>query len=885
MQLGKKHLADRTSFMISKLFLITIIAAMGVLSLLVWRGQATSQRSKIADANSTAALIIARNMEIRFQGVSQALERLALATALDVSAPDQSWMSEAGHYMSTFPSIIQLHLFNKNLKLLTGYPDDSASVSLEDLEDDIETITLVYPIYDGAQLNGFLIGSIDIRQVIESAYGKYENLFELQLKDDERIVWRSGDRDQTDSTIRYEEQIVFDQSNSMTMVITPTVSYIRQEMALARNTLTFLIIITIIIGIIVWIAQKNHALSNLNLRQYRELLENVQLIAMTVSIQGEITFSNDYMSRVTGYRTEELKGSDLCTLLFPHISTDDRARFFQRLRQGGVTGHKQITITIKDGTERTWALNNTLLKNTQGAIIGFASMGDDITEQLESHKTLFLQSSALASAADGIAILDLSDRIEWGNEALFELIGYEPSEVIGNRFKDLIRSEKQDDAFFEAIREYMHTGRVWRGELENRRKDGTPYTEYMTITPVRDSSETISHFIAIKRDITEQKQLEQQNRQLAEQFEVRQRIESLGKLAGGIAHDFNNLLVPVIGYADLGMLEVDPESDAYDHLSHIREAGERAADLTRQILAFGRKQRLNLQVLDLNQLIAEFQQMLRLPIGEEIELTLQLTEEPIRIEADRSQMEQILMNLVVNAKDAMPDGGLLTIETAVVHNGSEAQASLTVRDTGTGMTEELQQHMFEPFYTTKPQGSGTGLGLSTVFGIVKQHHGNIAVNSQPGKGTECTITLALAEMPAVTRPSDEFPADRRQHGRETIIVVEDTSEVLELVTQVLRSAGYTVLPFRNPTDGLKAAVAAGQQADLILSDILMPQLDGITLLQRIRAVRPGQKALFMSGYADEQTGIHMQEHADVRLLQKPFTTEQLLMEVRRAIEA
>ncbi len=574
-------------FMITRLFLIVAMTAMVILSLMIFGQQKASIYAKIEDANQTAALIIARNMEIRFQGSAQALERFALLDSIDPDTLGYSWKAEAEHYVSAFPCIEQVYLFDTDLDLVIGYPETDDPVELQEFEEELQTIRLVYPAYDGTNLRGFLVGIIAVHPVIEAAYSEYRELFNMRLLKKDDLILETGDWGPEAATIYHTERIVFNPTHSMEMTITPSARLIEDEMDPADNTLIYLLSLTFAFGVLILIAQKNYALSHLNLRQYRELLERVYLYAVTVGVEGKITFCNDHMCRGTGYTDQELIGADLFDLLLPQISEHEKRGFFLSLQKGNIVRHRELVITTKDGSERTLVLNSTVLRDTRGMVVGFASIGDDITEQLAAHKTLFLQSSALSSAAEGIAILDLEDRVQWGNEALFRLIGYEPSEVIGRTFKDLVRSDEQDESFFSAISECVSSGAVWSGELVNRRADGTLYNEYMTLTPVRDSSGAISHYIAIKRDITQQKQLQDQNRILAEQFEVRQRIESLGKLAGGIAHDFNNLLVPVIGYADLGMLDADPESEVYENFSYIKEAGERAAELTRQILASG----------------------------------------------------------------------------------------------------------------------------------------------------------------------------------------------------------------------------------------------------------------------------------------------------------
>ncbi|MEP7189445.1 MAG: ATP-binding protein, partial [Roseiflexaceae bacterium] len=394
-------------------------------------------------------------------------------------------------------------------------------------------------------------------------------------------------------------------------------------------------------------------------------------------------------------------------------------------------------------------------------------------------------------------------------------------------------------------------------------------------------------FQAFGEDITDQRKLE-------EQFLQSQKMEAIGRLAGGIAHDFNNILVPIIGYTELGMMELSPDDKVYADLQRVREAAERAADLTRQILAFSRKQVLEMRTIDLNALVMDFQRMMQRLIGEDIEVHTFLDPALYQVKADKGQIEQVLLNLVVNARDAMLQGGKLTLETdnvylddAYLTKYADAQASghyvmLAVSDTGQGMDAETQQHIFEPFFTTKEQGKGTGLGLATVFGIVKQHGGNMWVYSELGKGTTFKMYLPQAEKTMPFAPGERTtPAS--VHGTETVLVVEDEDMVRELVGETLEAHGYKVIEAPGPEAGLQIAAGYQDIIHLLLTDVIMPEMNGRELYQKLAAIRSDIKVLYMSGYMDHAIVHHGILDEGVNFLQKPFTVQSLTRKVRQVL--
>jgi len=408
----------------------------------------------------------------------------------------------------------------------------------------------------------------------------------------------------------------------------------------------------------------------------------------------------------------------------------------------------------------------------------------------------------------------------------------------------------------------------------------------MNIAPVRGGRGEITHFIATTQDVTERKLLEQQ-------FTQAQKMEAVGRLAGGVAHDFNNLLTIINGFAALLSKQTSTEDPRHGQLTEILLAGERAASVTRQLLAFSRRQLLEPRVLDLNSVLADVETMLRHLVGEDVELVMTL--KPLgRIKADPGQIEQVVMNLAVNARDAMPKGGKLLIETGNVEIDENyacrhspmiqgKYVMVAVSDTGSGMDLETQAHLFEPFFTTKEEGRGTGLGLATAYGIVKQSGGFIWVYSEPGQGSTFKIYFPRVEeaLPAA-EPSIVRP--KLAKGSETVLVVEDEGGVRSLVCQTLASHGYKVLEAAGAAQALKISKQHTEPIHLLLTDVVMPRTSGKKLATRLSTLHPETKVLYMSGYTDDAIVRHGILEGGTPFLQKPFAPNALLVKIREVLE-
>jgi PAS domain S-box-containing protein len=500
----------------------------------------------------------------------------------------------------------------------------------------------------------------------------------------------------------------------------------------------------------------------------------------------------------------------------------------------------------------------------------------------ETHQRL---STAVEQSPDSVLITDTAGTILYVNPAFERVTGYSRAEALG-RTPRLLKSGQHDEAFYRELWTTISAGRVWQGRFINRKKDGSLYTEDATITPLRNPAGEVVQYVATMRDVTRELELEQQFRQA-------QKMEAVGRLAGGVAHDFNNLLTVIRLSARLLEDQLHRLDPLRSHVERIQEASQRAANLTRQLLAFSRKEIVEPKVLDLNQVLGELDKMLRRLIGEDVELILLSTRDLWPVKIDPTQVEQAVVNLAVNARDAMPRGGKLTIETAnVVFD--EAYAAhhlevepgeytlLAVSDNGVGMNEEVKTHLFEPFFTTKERGKGTGLGLATVFGIVKQNGGHVRVYSEVGQGTTFKIYLPrVAEnVPTPLR----LPQPAAARGMETLLIVEDELPVRELTRDILLDHGYRVLAAGDGVEALRIAGEHEGPIHLLLTDVVMPRMSGRELANQLRDRRPETRVLFTSGYTDNAVVHHGVLVEGVHFLSKPFELEALVQKVREVLD-
>jgi PAS domain S-box-containing protein len=493
-------------------------------------------------------------------------------------------------------------------------------------------------------------------------------------------------------------------------------------------------------------------------------------------------------------------------------------------------------------------------------------------------------SRAVEQSPVTVLITDIEGSIEYVNPKFTELTGYTAAEAIGQNL-NILKSGKMDPEEYRRLWATITAGNDWHGELLNRKKNGEFYWGSDSISAIKTPEGVLTHFVVVEDDITERKKN-------IEQLRMAQKMEAVGLLAGGISHDFNNLLTVINGYSNLLIHDLAEQPVLRDQALRILRAGERAAELTQQLLSFSRKQILEPKVLNINSIVNDLEKMLSRIIGEQIELVTILSDRIGMVKADSGQLGQIIMNLVVNARDAVASGGKITVETAnrkidagFVRENMGAVAGdyimVSVTDNGPGMSDEVKARVFEPFFTTKEQGKGTGLGLATVYGIVKQSEGYIQVISAPGQGASFRVFLPrVHQQPGHQGKTREAAAPA---GKQTILAVDDKLEVLNLIAQTLSKQGYTVISANSPSEALKLFDQHLDQIDLLLTDVIMPFMSGPQLVQKLLAKKPTLRVILMSGHPTDID--HFQEIIEqgTAFLAKPFLNGALIDKVGEAL--
>ncbi len=531
-------------------------------------------------------------------------------------------------------------------------------------------------------------------------------------------------------------------------------------------------------------------------------------------------------------------------------------------------------------------------KNAKGELSGVIAVISDITDRKSDEEKMRKLSIAVEQSPALIVITDTEGMIEYVNPKFESVTGYTFDDVRGRKM-NILKSDQMPPEFYKEMWSTIKAGKEWRGQFHNKKKNGEYFWESATISPIYDDSGKITHYIAIKEDVTRQKDLQGQLLQA-------QKMESVGRLAGGIAHDFNNIIQVINGFAEFILLRMEKDDPNRTDIEEISKAGKRALGLTNQLLLFSRRKPVNMLEIDVNELVVNLQKMFQYVLGEDIAIENVLFPKLSRIKADASQLEQVLMNLVVNARDAMPKGGTLKFITSNIYLDEDDIESITearpgkfvcisVADSGEGMTPEVLNQLFEPFFTTKPKGKGTGLGLSIVYGIVKQHNGWINVFSEPGKGSTFEIYMPAVAVagekagPAVVKPKTETRKVLQRGRGERILLIEDENSVRNLTSRILKDNNYNVFAAADAVEAIQIFNAEHGAFDLVLSDVILPGQNGVLLVEELLRRKPGMKVLMASGYADERlkkTGI---DDKGLKLLQKPYHYNELLTAVREVL--
>lgn len=631
--------------------------------------------------------------------------------------------------------------------------------------------------------------------------------------------------------------------------------------------------------------QQIEALLTKTLNEYENIMNTIPEIICLLNLNGNLKKWNRKGEIATGFSAEELMGKNVLDF-FPEEENAIISETIQEVFKkgyGDVEGH----LLCKNGTLIPYRWTGVTLKDEDGKVIGIIGVGRDITERKKAEEFI---KNIFESISAGLVVIDLDYRVVTANRAYYEHAGMTLEDIIGKHCYEL--THHRDKPCYEAdedcaVKHTFETG-GFHTEIHkhyDREGGGLLYVEIRSY-PMKDSSGKVISAIEIVSDITEKKKLEDQLRHA-------QKMETVGTLAGGIAHDFNNILTAIIGYEHILQMEMRKDDPSKVYIDRVLALAERAANLTQGLLAFSRKQVIDLRPVSLNKIIKRLEEILLRVIGEDIEFETMLTDEELAVMADSGQIEQVLMNLCTNARDAMPEGGQLKIKTEPIELGNEfinthgygkpgMFARIVVTDTGHGMDEETIKRIFEPFFTTKEVGKGTGLGLAIAYGTIKQHNGYINVYSTPGGGTTFTIYLPLIKTEVEETGLTELaiPAG----GTETVLIAEDDAEVRKLTKSILTGFGYAVIEAVDGEDAINKFMENKDRIQLLLLDIMMPKKSGKVVYEEIRNIRPDVKALFTSGYAiDIIQKIGILEEG-LNFVLKPISPKELLRKVREVLD-
>ena len=622
--------------------------------------------------------------------------------------------------------------------------------------------------------------------------------------------------------------------------------------------------------------------------RFQALIEHSTDVFAILGADGRFTYCSPSATRQLGYDPDELVGQPGFDFLHPDDVPRVRTTFDTVLQRDQASAREAFRLRHKDGS---WRALESTAKNllSEPAVAGVVVNARDDTERQRSEAAVRRSEAEhrdlLEHAPLGVYRSSPDGRLLAVNRALIRMLGYESAE-------EMLRLDMAGDVFahperYGALVAQLGESGYVQSEAGWTRKDGRPIAVRLNVRMVRSPDGEPEYLEGLVEDVTEQRNLENQFRQS-------QRMEAVGRLAGGVAHDFNNVLTTITGCSDLLLEDLGPEDPKRPEVEAIKAAAARAASLTQQLLAFSRKQVLQTQVLNLNKVVQTLEKMLRRLIGEDVTLQVALSSKLGAVRADPGQIEQVVLNLAVNSRDAMPHGGCLTIETANAvldegyvrgHAGAlpGRYVMLAVSDTGVGMDAETLSHVFEPFYTTKEVGKGTGLGLSTVYGIVKQSGGHVRVYSEPGQGATFKIYLPqVDELPETGDPPE--PLQPVAGGHETVLLAEDDSSVRGIVSDVLTQKGYRVLPAADGQAALAMARGYEGEISLLVTDIVMPGMTGRELAEALTDERPGLRVLYMSGYTDDAVVRHGVLSEGVPYLQKPFGPRALSSRVREVLD-
>ena len=624
---------------------------------------------------------------------------------------------------------------------------------------------------------------------------------------------------------------------------------------------------------------------------FRALFNEHAAIKLLIDPQdGRIVDANKAAVAFYGWPREQLLNMKI--LEINTLPPEDIKKNMEEVRSEK-RGYFEFQHRCADGTIRDVAVLSSKI-DVKGRVL-LHSIVQDISERKRAEAEIHRLQTAIEQSGDTVVVTSRTGTIQYVNAAFEQLTGYSRDEVLGLT-PSLLKSGEQDEGFYRDLWATITSGRTWRGRMVNRRKDGDIYTEESTISPIYDSAGEITNFMAVKRDITDKLRIIREKELLEVQLTQSQKLESVGRLAGGVAHDFNNMLGVILGYGEIVLKKLLYGDPLRADVEQIVKAGNRSAGLIRQLLAFSRKQTLQPEVLNLNDQLHHLEKMLRRLISEDIDIKMALADDLASVLIDPVQFDQIIINIAVNARDAMPTGGKLIIETenvgidelyAKIHQGvlPGEYVLISLTDSGCGMDKKILAQIFEPFFTTKEKGKGTGMGLATVYGIVKQSGGNIWAYSEPGQGT--TFKIYLPQTHA--KPQEQKTALKTEehvigNGR-SVLVVEDDEALRELLLTILTMLGFGVFIAANGGEALLLTEEQGLKPDLLITDVVMPGMSGALLVERLRRNQPELKVLFMSGYTENAIVHHGVLEPGIPFIQKPFSFQRISDTIRKVLQS
>jgi len=608
--------------------------------------------------------------------------------------------------------------------------------------------------------------------------------------------------------------------------------------------------------------------------RFRSLFENSQDVIYISDKTGNLLEMNPAGLSLFGYERGEIVGTEPDYI---YVDPQDRKTFLAQLKHKKNVKDHELRLQNKKGDIILALLTANATIDMNGKVNGIQGIIRDVTEKKKREETLNLLQTAINSSSEAVVITDREGSIVYTNPAFEALTGYSALEALGKN-PSFLKSEKYSEELNKQMWDTIATGKSWSGEFINQHKDGSLFHQRSIVSPVFDEQGAISHYVNIASDISKEKKLEEQLIQAA-------KMDSLGRLASGIAHDFNNYLTIINGYSEMLLYENENNNNS-DRLRIIFQAGINASKLVAKILGFSRSQSAAPTVIDVNKTMKDLEKMVRRLLGEGIELKLDLHPDAGRILIDSLQIEQVLINLVMNARDAMPAGGSLTLETVPFHVDDDLAAehpgmapgdyaSVRVRDNGSGMEPQVLARMFEPFFTTKPKGEGTGLGLSSVFGIVSQNQGAVLAQSEPGRGSTFQVLLPRISETATREPAPI--AEQHFEGR-SVLLVEDEQDIRELMREILESLGMRVHEAADGKQALETA-AAIKRIDLLFCDVVLPGFSGVEVAERVRELHPGTAVIFTSGHSEvylKRAGLELPK---VHFIEKPSSRTMIVAKI------